>query len=160
MDGAAIARLGLVVHPSRALSAALETIERWSAEHGVDVVQVPATGQDRRVAEPGDPAACDVIVALVRDGAGQVTAEVRVDGELFIRFAGDGVVVATQLGSSACTLAAGGPLLASGHSGLVLTPLLPHGGCCPPLVAGAESRLSIELHPGNCGARIELDGHV
>lgn len=237
MDGAAIARLGLVVHPSRELSAALETIERWGAEHGAEVVQVPASGQDRRVAEAGDPAECDVIAALggdgttlaalrtgaaarvpvmgvacgslgvltavtagelagaldrllagdwtprslpavtadfdgtgtlagvndlvvVRDGAGQVTAEVRIDGELFIRVAGDGIVVATQLGSSAYTLAAGGPLLPDGCDGFVLTALAPHGGRCPPLVAGAGSRLSIALHPGSGGARIELDGRV
>ena len=53
MDGARIARLGLVVHPSREVDSALETIRRWSDEHGVEVVQVPALGQDRRVAEPG-----------------------------------------------------------------------------------------------------------
>ena len=99
-------------------------------------------------------------LVVTRDGAGQVSAEVRVDGELFVRFAGDGLVVATQLGSSAYTLAAGGPLLAPSSSGLVLTPLAPHGGCCPPLVAGAESRLSIELDPGHGGARIELDGQI
>ncbi len=56
-----------------------------------------------------------------------------VDGELFIRFAGDGLVVATALGSSAYTLAAGGPVLAPGAAGMVFTPLAPHGGCCPPL---------------------------
>ena len=237
MDAARITRLGLVVHPRRELDTALELIQGWSDEHGVTVVQVPAAGQDRRVAEPGDPAECDAIVALggdgttlaalrtgaaagkpvlgiacgslgaltavtaedlvsaldrlaagdwtarrlpalavdsdgaetltgvndvvvVRDGAGQVSAEVRIDGELFIRFAGDGLVVATPLGSSAYTLAAGGPLLAPGSGDLVFTPLSPHGGCCPSLVAGADSILTVELHPGHGGARIELDGQI
>jgi NAD+ kinase len=226
-----------VVHPRRELRKALDTVQSWSDERGVDVVQVPAAGQDRRVAEPGDPADCDAIVALggdgttlaalrtgaaagrpvlgvacgslgaltavtagdlgdaldrlaagewsprtlpalgaqsdgattwtgvndlvvVRQGASQVSATVRVDGELFIRFAGDGLVVATPLGSSAYTMAAGGPLLAPGGSGLVLTPLSPHGGFCPPLVAGAGSRLSVDLEPGHGGARIELDGQI
>ena len=237
MDGARITRLGLVVHPRRELDRALDTIQRWSDEHGVEVVQVPATGHDRRVAALGDADGCDVIVALggdgttlaalrvgaaagkpvlgvacgslgaltavtaddlpgaldrlaagdwtprrlpalavesggaevltglndlvvVRAGAGQVAVEVRVDGELFIRFAGDGLVVATPLGSSAYTLAAGGPVLAPGGSGLVFTPLAPHGGCCPSLLAAGESRLSIELDPGHGGARIELDGRI
>jgi NAD+ kinase len=232
-----ITRLGLVVHPRRELRVALDTIETWSDERGVGVVQVPAHGQDRRVAEPGDAADCDVILALggdgttlaalrtgaaagkpvmgvacgslgaltavtagdlaealdrlatgdwtprglpaltveldgadtltgvndlvvVRHGAGQVSAEVRVDGELFIRFAGDGLVIATPLGSSAYTLAAGGPVLAPGGTAFVLTALSPHGGCCPPLVADGESRLSIELYPGHGGARIELDGQI
>jgi NAD+ kinase len=57
-------------------------------------------------------------------------------------------------------MAAGGPVFAPGGSGLVLTPVAPHGGCCPPLVAGAESRVEILLYPGHSGARIELDGQV
>ena len=220
MGQAAITRLGLVVHPrARDRAGRCDTLQRWSEERGVEVVQVPAPGQDRRVAEPGDPASCDAIVALGGDGTtlaalrtgaaagkpvhrrrlrqprradrshggrsratrstasrratgrrgslpalrlrreggetltavndvvivrrapARSSAEVSVDGELFIRFAGDGLVVATPLGSSAYTLAAGGPVLAPGAHGIVLTPLAPHGGCCPPLVAGRESRL-------------------
>jgi NAD+ kinase len=237
MDGRRLRQLGLVVHPRREIGTALAALRDWSDAHGVAVVQVPATGQEREVAGPGDAVDCDLIVAvggdgttlaaihiaaavekpvlgvscgslgaltavgadaltgaldrvdagdwtprrlpalevesagtepqwavndvvIVRQGAGQVSADVRVDGELFIRFAGDGLVVATPLGSSAYTLAAGGPVLAPGGSGLVFTPLAPHGGCCPPLVAGPESRLEITLDPGHGGARIELDGQI
>ena len=99
-------------------------------------------------------------LVLVRDGAGQVMFELEVDGERFIRLAGDGVVAATPLGSSAYTLAAGGPLLAGGATGLVTTPLAPHGGVCPPLVTGLESRVTVLLDSGNGGARVELDGQV
>ena len=99
-------------------------------------------------------------VVVVRHGAGQVAANVTVDGELFIRFAGDGLVVATALGSSAYNLAAGGPVLAPGSAGMVFTPLAPHGGCCPPLVLEGTSTLSVTFEPGFGGARIELDGQI
>jgi NAD+ kinase len=99
-------------------------------------------------------------VVIVRAGASQVTVGIRVDGELYVRFAGDGVIVATPLGSSAYTLAAGGPILAPGTDGLVVTPLAPHGGTCPPLVTGAASRVDLEVEPGWAGARLELDGQV
>lgn len=99
-------------------------------------------------------------LVLVRDGAGQVMVEVAIDGERFIRLAGDGIVAATPLGSTAYTLAAGGPMLAPGASGMVLTALSPHGGSCPPVVAGPESRVTILLESGNGGARIELDGQI
>jgi NAD+ kinase len=99
-------------------------------------------------------------LVVIRRGAGQVTVAVEVDGELFVRCAGDGVVIATPQGSSAYTLAAGGPVLAPGSDAFVITPLAPHGGCCPPLVAGSESRLRIEIEPGHGGARIELDGRI
>jgi NAD+ kinase len=99
-------------------------------------------------------------LVLVRNAAGQVIFEIQVDGERFIRLAGDGLVAATPLGSSAYTLAAGGPMLAGGPGGLVLTPLAPHGGVCPPLVTGQETQVTVILESGNGGARVELDGQV
>jgi len=99
-------------------------------------------------------------LVLVRAGAGQVMFEIKVDGERFIRLAGDGLLAATPLGSSAYTLAAGGPMLAGGAGGLVLTPLAPHGGVCPPLVTGPETEVGVIFETGNGGARVELDGQV
>lgn len=99
-------------------------------------------------------------LVVVRDGAGQVSVAVFVGDQLYVRFGGDGVVVASPLGSSAYTLAAGGPVLAPGSSALVVTPLAPHGGCCPPLVTGPDDTVRIELEPGWGGARIELDGRI
>src|SRR4051812_47098514 len=70
---------------------------------------------------------------VVRKGASQISVAIELAGDLFIRFAGDGVVIATPMGSSAYTMAAGGPVLGPGIDSMVLTPLAPHGGSCPPL---------------------------
>src|SRR5215210_769004 len=99
-------------------------------------------------------------LVLVRAGAGQVMVEVTVDGERFVGFGGDGIVAATPLGSTAYTLAAGGPMIAPGGTSLVLTPLSPHGGVCPPLVASDANEVTVTLDPGNGGARIEVDGQI
>jgi NAD+ kinase len=96
--------------------------------------------------------------AVVRNGIGQVIAAITVDGELYARTAGDGVVVASQLGSSAYTMAAGGPILAPGAEGMVVTPLAPHGGVAPSLVVGPQSQLGLSVDPGYGGIRCELDG--
>lgn len=97
-------------------------------------------------------------VAVVRDGTGQVITEIRVDGEVYARTAGDGVVVATPLGSSAYTMAAGGPILLPAVNAIVLTPLARHGGVSPPLVVGAESRIELLVESGYGGSRFEVDG--
>ena len=97
-------------------------------------------------------------VAIVRDGPGQILVSITVDGVLYARLAGDGLVVATALGSSAYTMAAGGPILAPGTEGMVVTPLATHGGSCPPLVAGSASHLTLTIEPGYGGVRYELDG--
>jgi NAD+ kinase len=100
----------------------------------------------------------DVVVA--RAGIGQVLTTIRVDGTLYARLAGDGCIVSTQVGSSAYTIAARGPLLAPGTNAYTLTPLPTHGGSCPPLVVAADSELELEVQAGFGGARLEIDGQI
>ena len=97
-------------------------------------------------------------VVLVRRGSGQLVAEVALDGEPYIRLAGDGVIVATALGSSGYTMAAGGPLLTLRTAAFLCTPIAMHGGSAAPLVVPAESVLTVEVQPSYGGFDIELDG--
>jgi NAD+ kinase len=83
-----------------------------------------------------------------------------VDGVLFSRLAGDGCIVSTALGSSAYSLAAGGPLLAPGTEAYALTPLPTHGGSKQALVLGPASELALEVTAGMGGARLEIDGQL
>ena len=83
-----------------------------------------------------------------------------VDGDPYARTAGDGVIVATALGSSAYTLAADGPLLAYDHGGMVVTPLADHAGFVPPVVLSGSSVVSITVDGGWLGARVEVDGQI
>ena len=125
-----------------------------------------ATGRWTPVAVPGldvnwDGAQGVVAIndlVVIRDGPGQVIVSVDVDGVLYARVAGDGLVVATPLGSSAYTMASGGPILAPGAEGMAVTPLAAHGGSCPPLVAGIGSRVTLTVEPGHGGVRHEIDG--
>ena len=86
--------------------------------------------------------------------------EIRVDDELYARTAGDGLVVATPLGSSAYTMAAGGPIVLPAANAMVLTPLARHGGVSPPLVVGPESRIGLLVESGYGGSRFEVDGQA
>jgi NAD+ kinase len=99
-------------------------------------------------------------LSIVRNGIGQVRVTSRVDGVLFSRLAGDGCIVSTAVGSSAYSLAAGGPLLAPGTDAYVLTPLPAHGGSRQALIVGAGSELALEVTTARGGARLELDGQV
>jgi NAD+ kinase len=102
-------------------------------------------------------AANDFVV--VRRGAGQVVAELSIDDELYARVAGDGLIVATALGSSAYSMAAGGPVLAAGTPAFVCTPLAMHGGSAPPLVVPATATAIVVVQPGYAGFDVEIDGH-
>jgi NAD+ kinase len=105
---------------------------------------------------PDQWAANDWVV--VRRGSGQIVADLSVDGELYVRTAGDGLVVATALGSSAYSMAAGGPVLAAGTAAFLCTPLAMHGGSAPPLVVPADAVVVVDVHPGYAGFDVEIDG--
>ena len=232
-----LTRVAVVVHPSREIAGALETLERWARGHGLDIVQIPTLGgSEREAARRAELASGDLVVALggdgtvlsalraaapenapvlgvacgslgaltavdadrlepalervrrgdwtarrlpaiaidpaegphewalndfvvVRRGAGQVVVNVLVDDELYVRLAGDGLIVATPLGSSAYSMAAGGPVLASGMPALVCTPLAMHGGNAPPLVVPSGTEVRVEVHPSFAGFDIDIDGH-
>jgi NAD+ kinase len=150
--GVACGSLGVLTSvPAGDLTAALDQVaaSRWSSRPlpALEITNLPAAARF---------AINDF--AMIRDGTGQVITEIRVDDELYARTAGDGLVVATPLGSSAYTMAAGGPILAPGAQGIVITPLAQHGGVSPPLVAGPDSRVRVTVEPGYGGSRFEIDG--
>jgi NAD+ kinase len=97
---------------------------------------------------------------LVRGGMAQLIVDVSVDDELYVRLAGDGLIVATALGSTAYSMAAGGPVLLANTPAVVCTPLAMHGGNAPPLVVPASATVSLAVHPGFGGFRIEIDGRA
>jgi NAD+ kinase len=149
--GVACGSIGVLTSvPAGSLSAALDQLAagKWGER------RLPAL----EIAGAADALFAINDFAMIRDGTGQVITEIRVDDELYARTAGDGLVVATQLGSSAYTMAAGGPILAAGVEGFVVTPLAQHGGVSPPLVVGPDTGLSLSVQPGYGGSRFEVDG--
>jgi NAD+ kinase len=92
-------------------------------------------------------------------GRGQAALELRVDGELLVRYSSDGVIVATAQGSTAYSFAAGGPLVSPRARGMIITPDAPHGLFNRAVVLTEEERLTVELLPG-APVSVEVDGRL
>ena len=69
--------------------------------------------------------------------------EARLDGATVATYKADGLIVSTPTGSTAYTLAAGGPILTPDVQAMVLTPICPHTLTHRPLVFRPDSRLEI-----------------
>lgn len=82
----------------------------------------------------------------------------RAAGSFVNRFVGDGVVVATPTGSTAYSLAAGGPVVHPAMQAMLLTPLAPHALAARPLILPADTKLELVLSPDSDPAILNLDG--
>ena len=71
--------------------------------------------------------------------------DVRLNGKFVASYKADGVIVSTPTGSTAYSLAAGGPILAPDVAGFVITPVAPHALTNRPLVV--QDSATIEVIP-------------
>lgn len=85
--------------------------------------------------------------------------ELCVNGERVVEYQADGVIVATPTGSTAYSLAAGGPVLMPSVEAIVLTPICPHALTHRPLVVGDDALISVRLDSGADGV-LSVDGQV
>jgi len=98
-------------------------------------------------------------LVLVRGpGHGEAALAVSVDGELFARFAADGVIAATPTGSTAYTLSAGGPIVSPVADAILITPVAPHGLFNRTLAIAACEQLQIDVLASGGSVVVECDG--
>jgi NAD+ kinase len=76
-----------------------------------------------------------------------VRVETSVNGEHFLTYAADGVIVATPTGSTAYNLSAGGPVVSPGLDVLLLTPVAPHFTIDRSIVLGPSEVVTMTVLP-------------
>jgi NAD+ kinase len=85
-------------------------------------------------------------VAVVRYPGQPVAAvEVTVEGQSFVRYAADAIVVATPTGSTAYSFSAGGPIVSPRAEGLLVIPVAPHSVFNRAIFLSAGEPVGLEL---------------
>jgi NAD+ kinase len=98
-------------------------------------------------------------IALVRHPGHPVAAvEVRVEGERFVRYAADAVVVATPTGSTAYSFSAGGPIVSPRAEGLLVIPVAPHSTFNRAIFLSAGEPVGLDLLSSSGPLAVEVDG--
>ena len=97
---------------------------------------------------------------VVRSDSGHaVSVAVRISGQDFMTYAADGLIVATPTGSTAYSLAAGGPVVESGFKALVLTPVAAHMAFNRSIVLPPTARVEFTI-VGQRPAEVSVDGRT
>ncbi len=87
-----------------------------------------------------------------------VRLQVTVDGAFVSRYRADGLIVATPTGSTAYSLAAGGPIVSPEVEAIVISPISPHSLADRPLVLPGEARIRVRLRSEELDIVLTLDG--
>lgn len=87
-----------------------------------------------------------------------VHLEARVDGTLVSEFRADGLIVCSTTGSTAYSLAAGGPIVMPDVDAIVLTPICPHTLTNRPLVLPGNAEVEIRPLSEDQRVILTLDG--
>ncbi len=99
----------------------------------------------------------DIVVHRAKNPS-LVELAIHVDGTYLNTFEADGLIVATPNGSTAYSLAAGGPILSPTLDALVLTPISPHTISNRPIVLTANQEIQIQYLSDYDPVEVRADG--
>ncbi len=101
----------------------------------------------------------DAVLAK-NDIARMIYLRAELGAEHIYNISGDGIIISTPLGSTAYSMAAGGPIVHPEVKGLVLTPICPHSLIHRPFVVPDTAPISLKILPPHHSVTLTLDGQV
>jgi len=151
---------------ARALSGDVVLEERAVLSIESDGTHLAVDEQDPSVMVPEAPGAAarswlalnEVVVERTYPGH-TVRLSTEIDGEPFLSYVADGVLVATPTGSTAYNLSAGGPVLAPHLRSVVVTPIAPHLGFDRSVVLDEHQAVTVRID-GVRPAVVVVDGRT
>src|SRR5690606_24526155 len=86
--------------------------------------------------------------------------EIFIDDEYMCTYRADGLIVSTPTGSTAYSLAAGGPIMLPSVEALCVTPICPHTLSNRPVVVPQGARIQVVFQGGDDSTYMTVDGQV
>jgi NAD+ kinase len=122
------------------------------------VLAVRVCGEDGRVRYEG--IAVNDAVVTAGPPFRMIELALQLDGEHGPEFQGDGIIVATPVGSTAYNASAGGPIVHPDVEAIVVTPNAAHSLAFRPVVVPAHQDVRARVVRANEGTTLVLDGHI
>lgn len=79
-------------------------------------------------------------------------------GDFITDYISDGIIIASPSGSTAYSLAAGGPIVSPDMNAIIITPICPHSLSERPIILPSQNQLKIKVNKKNPEILLSLDG--
>lgn len=89
-----------------------------------------------------------------------IDVSVYVDDDFLVSFSGDGIILATPTGSTAYSLAAGGPIVGPSTGVIVIQPISPHSLSARTVIVPDSTHVRIVVEHHSNEARVTADGQM
>ncbi len=89
-----------------------------------------------------------------------ISCVVKANGRLLGRYKADGIIVSSPTGSTAYSLAAGGPIVVPDVESIILTPICPHTLTSRPVVVSINTELEITFPEESSEVGLSVDGQI
>lgn len=123
-----------------------------------DLINGAYTIDERLILEANELSAVNDIVIHRAHNYSLIELSIHVDGAYVNTFTADGIIIATPNGSTAYSLAAGGPILSPDLNALVITPICPHTISNRPIVLTADRKIEIQYISDYPPIEVRADG--
>jgi len=98
-------------------------------------------------------------IVIQRSGDTFIDLQLLIDGAVATDYRGDGLIISTPTGSTAYSLAAGGPVLTSGNQSVVLTPICPHSFANRSVIISGSEKIEVRCNENSkLPAQVYVDG--
>lgn len=101
----------------------------------------------------------DIVVGK-RDIARLVKLSVETEEDHIADISGDGIIISSPTGSTAYSLAAGGPILHPDVKAMVINPICAHGLNHRPLVVPDQTQITIKTRADSAQTNLTIDGQI
>ncbi len=150
-------RLGFLTDiPQQQLISATEAL--LSGQFSIEKRSLIAVVTDPEIFRPEEAFALNEVVFSKALSGEMILVDVYLNGELVNTYWADGIIVSTPTGSTAYSLACGGPIMTPNCANFILTPIAPHSLTVRSLVLPDSGVLTITFRSRTKQVQIALDG--
>ena len=149
-----------LTEPQAEIADANKTIARNEMEGGYTdrnlKAQTHSTEPQGKLKKPFRAFALNDVV--IRHYTRLIELDAYVDGELFIPYDADGLIIATPSGSTGYSLSCAGTIVAPQLEAILLTPIAPHSLTVRPFVADGDAEITVKMRAAYQSVDVFVDG--